>query len=109
MMPRGELNLIGIQMREMFIRGTLDWIGVKPNMEAIGIYKSAKNLFTEKDFTPAQREEDEALIESFYQQLVGQIGKAAPARRRRGAGDNRSCAARRPGSAQGPFARPAGI
>lgn len=73
MMPRGELNLVGIQMREMFIRGTLDWIGVKPNMEAIGIYKSAKNLFTEKDFTPAQREEDEALIESFYQQLVGQI------------------------------------
>jgi len=73
MMPRGELNLIGVQMREIFIRGTLDWIGVKPDMDAIGVYKSAKNLFTEKDFTPAQREEDESLIESFYQQLVSQI------------------------------------
>jgi protease-4 len=73
MMPRGELNLIGVQMREMFIRGTLDWIGVKPDMDAIGVYKSAKNFFTEKDFTPAQREEDESLIESFYQQLVSQI------------------------------------
>ena len=60
-------------MREIFIRGTLDWIGVKPDMDAIGVYKSAKNLFTEKDFTPAQREEDESLIESFYQQLVSQI------------------------------------
>jgi len=73
MMPRGELNLIGVQMREIFIRGTLDWIGVKPDMDAIGIYKSAKNLFTEKGFTPAQREEDESLVESFYQQLVSQI------------------------------------
>lgn len=73
MMPRGELNLVGVQMREMFIRGTLDWIGVKPDMDAIGVYKSAKNLFTEKAFTPAQREEDDALVESFYQQLVSQI------------------------------------
>lgn len=75
LMPRGEVNLIGVQMREMFIRGTLDWIGVKPDMDAIGVYKSAKNLFTEKDFTPAQREEDQALVDSSYQQLVNQIAK----------------------------------
>jgi protease-4 len=75
MMPRGEINLVGVQMRELFIRGTLDWIGVKPQMDAIGIYKSAKNLFTEKDFTPAQREEDQALVDSSYQQLVDQIAK----------------------------------
>ena len=74
-MPRGEVNLIGVQMREIFIRGTLDWIGVKPNMDAIGVYKSAKNFFTEKTFTPAQREEDDALLESFYQQLVSQIAR----------------------------------
>ncbi|MGD0073635.1 MAG: signal peptide peptidase SppA [Candidatus Binataceae bacterium] len=74
MMPRGELNLIGVQMRELFIRGTLDWIGVKPNIDAIGVYKSAKNLFTEKTFTAAQREEDDALVGDFYQQLVNQIG-----------------------------------
>ena len=75
MMPRGEVNLVGVQMRELFIRGTLDWVGIKPQMDAIGIYKSAKNFFTEKDFTPAQREEDQALVDSSYQQLVDQIGK----------------------------------
>ena len=75
MMPRGEVNIVGVQMRELFIRGTLDWVGIKPEMDAIGVYKSAKNFFTEKDFTPAQREEDQALVDSSYQQLVNQIAK----------------------------------
>jgi protease IV len=73
MMPEGELNLIGVGLREIFARGTLDWVGIRPDFEAIGAYKSAMNVFTEKDFTPAQREEDEALVSDLYEQLVGQI------------------------------------
>ncbi len=73
MMPDGELNLVGLQIRELFGRGALDWLGVKADMHSIGAYKSAANMYTEKDFTPAQREEDEALINSLFGQLVGQI------------------------------------
>ena len=75
LMPQGELNLLGVQLREMFLRGTFDWLGIKPNMEAIGQYKSARNVFTEKDFTPPQREEDDALVASLFGQIVGQISK----------------------------------
>ncbi len=70
MMPQGELNILGVGMREVFARGLLDWIKVKPNFAAIGKYKSAANIFTEKDYTPAQREEDDALAGGMYDQIV---------------------------------------
>jgi protease IV len=72
MMPQGEMNILGVGMREMFARGLLDWIKVNPNFASIGKYKSAANLFTEKDFTPSQREEDEALMGDMFDQIVTQ-------------------------------------
>jgi protease-4 len=72
MMPQGELNILGVGMREVFARGLLDWIKVNPNFASIGKYKSAANIFTEKDYTPAQREEDEALADSMFDQIVTQ-------------------------------------
>lgn len=70
MMPEGEINLMGVRLQELFARGLLDKLGIKPNFAAIGKYKSAANIFTEKDFTPAQREEDEALAGGLFNQLV---------------------------------------
>jgi protease-4 len=74
-MPQGELNLIGVGIREIFARGMLDWLKIKPNFDAIGQYKSAANIFTEKDFTPPQREEDEALVDDMFTQIVSQSAK----------------------------------
>ncbi len=73
MMPQGELNLVGIGMREIFLRGTLDWIGVRPDLYAIGKYKTAANIFLDKEMTPPQREADQGLIDSLYSQLTAQI------------------------------------
>ncbi len=75
MMPLGELDLIGVGMREVFARGTLDWLGIKPNIAAMGQYKTAGNVFTEKDFTPAQREEDEALVGDMFNQIVTETAR----------------------------------
>ena len=70
MMPEGEINLTGVRLQELFARGLLDKMGIKPNFAAIGKYKSAANIFTEKDYTPSQREEDEALAGGLFDQLV---------------------------------------
>ena len=72
MMPQGEMNLLGVGVREMFARGMLDWLKIKPNFDSIGQYKSAANVFTQKDFTPAQRREDDALIGDIFDQIVAQ-------------------------------------
>ncbi len=70
LMPQGELNLIGVGVRELFARGTLDWLGIVPNFAAYGQYKSAANMFLNKDFTPAQKVEDDALVGSMFDQIV---------------------------------------
>jgi protease IV len=75
LMPAGELDLVGVGMREIFARGTLDWLGVRPNFASMGKYKSAANVFTEKDFTPAQREEDDTLVAAMFDQIVGQTAQ----------------------------------
>jgi protease IV len=72
MMPQGEMNILGVGMREMFARGLLDWIKVNPNFASMGKFKSAANIFTEKDFTPSQREEDEALMGNMFDQITAQ-------------------------------------
>ena len=72
MMPQGELNLLGVSLRELFARSLLDSIKVQPVFEAIGKYKSAFNMFTQKDFTPAQREEDESLASGMFDQIVNE-------------------------------------
>ncbi|MGO9604988.1 MAG: signal peptide peptidase SppA [Candidatus Binataceae bacterium] len=73
LMPQGELDLIGVGLREFFGRGTLDWLGIRPNMAAIGEYKTAFNMFTNKDFTAPQHEDDDALVGDLFDQIVGQI------------------------------------
>jgi protease-4 len=75
MMPQGEMNLLGVSVREIFARGLLDWIKVKPVFDAIGKYKSAFNLFTQKDFTPAQKEEDESMLGSMFDQIVNRAAQ----------------------------------
>ncbi len=73
MMPQGELNLVGIGMQEIFLRGALDWVGVRPDLYAIGRYKTAANMFLDKEMNAAQREADEGLIKSLYGQLTARI------------------------------------
>src|SRR5271166_821586 len=73
LMPQGDLNLMGVQLRELFMRGTLDWLGITPNFASAGQFKSAANMFTNKDFSPAQKEEDEGLAGSLFDQIVAAI------------------------------------
>jgi protease-4 len=75
LMPEGEIDLVGVGMREIFGRGTLDWLGVRPNFGAIGKYKTFANMFTEKDFTAAQREEDESLVGGMFDQIVEAVSR----------------------------------
>jgi protease-4 len=75
MMPQGELNLVGVSLREVFARGALDTIGVKPDFSAIGKYKTAANIFTEKDFTPPQLEDDNNLVTNIFNQIVDEVAQ----------------------------------
>ena len=79
MMPAGQLDVSGLATYELFFRGTLDKVGVFPDLLHIGPYKTAANTFTEKQFTPAHREMAEWLARDWYTQVV----RAVAASRRR--------------------------
>ena len=73
LLPTATLDLTGIATYEVFLRGTLDWIGTYPDLLHIGDYKTAVNVFTEKTFTPAHKEMSASLNRDQFDQLVRAI------------------------------------
>jgi protease-4 len=74
--PSGELGLAGLIFEIPFIRGTLDKLGFFPRMDHRSEYKTALNEITEKKFTPAHRESDEKIMDSYFGQIVSGIAQA---------------------------------
>jgi protease-4 len=73
LLPSSPLDLSGVATYELFLRGTLDKVGVYPDLHRIGDYKTAVNTFTEKGFTPAHKEMDDSLNRDLYEQIVSAI------------------------------------
>jgi protease-4 len=85
LVPTATLDVTGVATYEVFLRGTLDWIGTYPDLIHIGDYKTAINLFTEKTFTPAHKEMSLSLNRDQFDQLVRAIADG----RRKSEGDVR--------------------
>jgi len=71
-----DLLLDGLIAEVTFLRGTFDKLGVVPDMEHIGIYKSASDQLTQKTFTEAHREVTNAMLDDSFNRLVDGISKA---------------------------------
>jgi protease-4 len=70
LMPASSLDLTGVATYQLFLRGTLDKVGVYPDLHHVGDYKTAVNTFTEKGYTSAHKEMDASVNLSLYEQLV---------------------------------------
>jgi len=73
MHPAGHLNLTGIQFISMFIKGTLDKLGIVAELEHIKEYKSASEMFTRDSMSQYQREVINSFADQFYADIVGEI------------------------------------
>jgi len=73
LMPAGQLDLVGIATYELFFRGTLDKLGVVPDLLHVGDYKTAANTFTERSFTKAHLEMSKSLNRDWYDELIRAI------------------------------------
>ena len=76
MAPPGELFITGLAADVMFFRGSLDKLGVYPDIYQIGKYKSAGDTFTQKQMTDAHREYINSFIDDLFGRYVGAIAKA---------------------------------
>ena len=74
--PSADLLLVGPVAEMPFLRGVLDKVHVQPQLYHIGDYKSYSDTFMRKDMSDAQREATDAILDSFYRQIVEGISKA---------------------------------
>ncbi len=73
--PPGELFINGLAADVMFFRGSLDKLGVYPDMYQIGKYKSAGDMFTRKEMSDAHREYINSLLDDLFKRYVEAIAK----------------------------------
>ncbi len=76
LMPTAPVDITGMMAEALFYRGTLDKLKIVPEFYHTGQYKTYGNMYTEKKFTPAHREEVESLLYSIYDQYIGDAASA---------------------------------
>ena len=74
--PPGELFINGLAADVMFFRGSLDKLGIYPDIYQIGRYKSAGDMFTQKQMTDAHREYINSLLDDLFNRYVNVIAQA---------------------------------
>lgn len=74
--PAGDLFINGLAAEAMFFRGSLDKLGIYPEVVQIGKYKSAPEQFTRKDMSEGQREVVNAILDDIFGRIVDTIAKA---------------------------------
>jgi protease-4 len=67
--PSGDIGLTGLMLESPFLSGTLQKLGMPFHGDHRYEYKSALNTFTEKKYTPAEREENTAILNSWFSQM----------------------------------------
>jgi protease-4 len=73
--PTALLDVTGLAADVMFLRGTLDKVGIQAQFEGVGKYKNAPNQFTETGFTEPHREQMESLVDDLFQQYVAAVAE----------------------------------
>lgn len=74
--PAGEINLLGLYADSPFLRGGLDKLKIEPSFLTAGEFKSAAETFTESKHSPAAKVALDALLDSFFTQIVDGIASA---------------------------------
>jgi protease-4 len=73
MAPPGDLFINGLAAEVMFFRGSLDKLGIYPDVYQIGKYKNAPDMFTRKEMSEGHREVINALLDDITGRLVNAI------------------------------------
>ncbi len=76
MAPEDVLDVKGLRAELMFVRKTLDKLGVQMEIERIGKYKDAADMFTRTSMSEETREVLTAVIDQLYGRLVGVVASS---------------------------------
>jgi protease-4 len=68
--PEDSLDLKGLRAEPVFVKNTLDKLGVKADVIHAGKYKDAGDMFTQTSMTPETREVLNQVLDQYYGNLV---------------------------------------
>ena len=77
MAPSGSLNVVGLSAQVFFFREVFDQFGILPELRSVGDYKSAGEMFTRSDMSPASREQWNELLDDHYTEFCKAISESA--------------------------------
>jgi protease IV len=76
LLPSGDVGLTGMMYESMFLRGTLEKLGLAPRLDHRKEYKNAMNTLTERAYTEAHREAIQKVMDSQFAQMVRGVATA---------------------------------
>ena len=68
--PEDVLNVKGLRIEAMYYKGTLDKLGVQFDVEHMGKYKDAGDMFTRKDMSAETKEALNALLDGVWKNVT---------------------------------------
>jgi protease-4 len=74
--PDDNLDVKGFLLEEMFFKNTLDKLGVQVEVDHIGKYKDAGDLFTKTNMSPETKEVLNQVLDQIYNDFCATVGQA---------------------------------
>jgi len=75
MSPEDELDVKGLRAEMMFVKGTLDKLGVGLEFEHVGKYKDAPDMYTRTSPTPETLEVENQILDQYFGDIVAVIAE----------------------------------
>jgi protease IV len=76
MAPEDFLDVKGLRAELTYLKGTLDKLGVQIEIEHVGKYKDAGDMFTRKSASPETLQVMNSVLDDLYGQIVGRFATA---------------------------------
>ncbi|MCL4795175.1 MAG: signal peptide peptidase SppA [Bryobacteraceae bacterium] len=73
--PEDLVDVKGLRVEATFLKGTLDKLGVRVEIETAGRYKDAGDAVTRTTLSPESREALDALLDGIYARLTGALAE----------------------------------
>lgn len=74
--PAGSLELNGLVSETVFVKGTLDKLGVQPQIFRVGEFKSAIEPLVRTEMSEASREQTNSFLNNIYQTFLQDVARS---------------------------------
>jgi protease-4 len=74
--PEDLLDVKGLRLEALYLKGTLDKLGVQVDIEHAGRYKDAGDVFTRSGMSPETRESLNAVLDGLFERWISAVAAA---------------------------------